>query len=189
MKTLFLAFALSAACFAPEASAQLYNFPSARVASTVLMFGESGPAVAASISHGQPVWKGEYETQMDKLKGRKSRLGKDWWTTLSTASGMEIGGVKFKPGVYFLGLELDKKGKFHLLVIDSTTAMKKKMVPWSSDSWSNEVKVPLTFNKGALKKSEEKMKIALTGKEDMTGSFAIHWGTHELTAKVKFMKG
>ena len=188
MKTALLALTLSAACFTADATAQLYNFPSERVASTVLMFGENGPAVAASVTHGQPEWKAEYENQLDKLKGTKARLGKDWWTTLSTATDMEIGGVKLKAGVYFLGLELDKEGKFHLLAIDSAMAMKKKMMPWSSDNWAGETRIPLTFNKGGLEKSVDKMKIALSGKEDMTGGFAIHWGTHELAAKVKFMK-
>lgn len=137
----------------------------------------------ASLTHGQPEWKAEYDGMLDKLKGKINRLGKDWFTTLITSSEFEIGGAKIAPGSYVIGLHCDDAGKFALALMDSTKAMKANISPFATD-WKPEIVCPLTLNKDVAKDVVQKMTMAFDAKDGSTGegTFTIAWGRHTLTA-------
>lgn len=137
----------------------------------------------ASLTHGQPEWKAEYDGMLDKLKGRINRLGKDWFTTLITSSEFEIGGAKIAPGSYVVGLHCDNDGKFALALMDSTKAMKNGISPFATD-WKPEIVCPLTLNKDVAKDVVQKMTMTFQAKEGGAGegTFTLAWGRHTLTA-------
>lgn len=188
MRIPFAVAALAALSFAPITAQQVYGGPDEdRNASTLMVFGQDLMA-AVSISYSQPTWKDEYNQQLDSLKGQKLRFGKNWWTTMQTGTSLEIAGKHLDAGSYVLGLECDKDGKFWLLVMGADWAMKNKVMPWATDSWTNETKIALDFGKDALKKSVEKMEVEISADKDnpSKGAFAIRWGKHALTAKVHY---
>ncbi len=189
MRTSLLALILASA-ITPLTAQQVFNNTGAdRKASTAFVFDQSfNILAAANVTYGQPMWKDEYTAMLDRLKGRKNRLGKDWWTTLETAGDIEIGGTKIPAGSYMLGLECDKDGNFHLLAMDAKMVTKKKWAPWSGDAWTGEIKCKLKLEKDSLEKKHEKMHIVLTANEGnpKSGSFAIQWGPHQLTANVAY---
>jgi hypothetical protein len=151
-----------------------------------MVFSEDFSVFAmASVTHGQPLWKEEYDGMLDKVKGRMNRLGKDWFTTLITSTELEMGGVKIAPGSYVAGLHCDKEGNFSLGLLDSTKAMVDGITPFDAN-WKPQYSVPMTLNKGVAKESVEKLTMTFEAEEGGAGkaTFTLAWGTHTLTAPV-----
>lgn len=186
--TLASSAALLLASIAP--AQQVFGGPGERGDSTVFVFTDAGPAAAASIVYGQPMWKDSYadfDAMVAQYKGTSQRLGKDWWTTFSTATAIEINGTMVPAGSYFLGIHIDKEANFHVLAFDASHAMQNKWMPWDKEKWTGGIKIPMTLEKDSLKSAPaQKMVMALSAQKDMTGGFAIHWGPHALTAKVNY---
>ena len=192
MRLPFISAALAAICLALPASAQdvrVFGGNGQRANSSLILFGKDLMA-GITITHGQPVWKDEYTGQLDRLKGKTHRLGKDLWTTFLTSVPVEIGGSKIAAGSYCVGLHCDEKGNFALAMIDTTKAMKKGLMPFAPHTWKPDAIAPLELNKDIAEKSVEKMTMTLAAsKEDpMTGTFTIAWGPHTLTAPLKIHK-
>lgn len=186
MRFPILSAAFAALCLALPATAQkvqVFGGNGQRAASTVILFGENLMA-GMSIVHGQPAWKAEYDTMLDKLKGKVNRLGKDWWTTFTTSIDCEIGGTKVPAGSYVLGLACDQDGKFTLAVMDAGKAMKAGLLPFGPQKWTPDFSIPLELKKDANEKVVELMKIELAvDKENpSTGTLTLSWGKHVLSA-------
>lgn len=188
MRIPFVTAALAALCFALPATAQKINAADAtgtRAETRIMIFTEDFSVFAmASLTHGQPVWKDEYDGMMDKLKGKMNRLGKDWFTTLITSSDFEIGGTKLPAGSYVVGLHCDKDGKFSLGFMDSSKAMKDGVSPFTE--WKPEMTAPLTLNKDAAKEAVGKMAMTFTAEKEGSGkgTFTLAWGKHTLTTPI-----
>lgn len=202
MRFPFLTAALAALCCTIPATAQKLESHAAssmRNETRILVFNspDFSNFAMASLTHGQPMWKAEYEAGVEKLevngksvKGKTLRLGKDWWTTLITSSELEMGGTKIAPGSYVVGLHVDNDGKFALALMDSTKAMKDGVLPFGME-WKPEITVPLTFNKGAAKAPVEKLTMTLAADQGGggKGTFTLAWGTHTMTAPVMLHAG
>jgi hypothetical protein len=186
MRIPFLTAAFAALCLALPTTAQKIQGADGgamRAETRLMVFTQDFSVFAmASITHGQPEWKAEYDGMLDKLKGKTNRLGKDWFTTLITSSEFEIGGVKLAPGSYVVGLHCDKEGKFALAFMDSTKAMKDGVNPFME--WKPEVVASLTLNKDAAAEAVAKMTMTLKAEKDGAGkgTFTLAWGKHTLTA-------
>ena len=187
MRFPFVTAALAALCFALPTTAQKITGASAtgtRAETRMMVFNDDFSVFAmASLTHGQPEWKAEYDGMMDKLKGKLNRLGKDWFTTLITSSEIEMGGTKIPAGSYVLGLACDKDGKFSLAFMDSTKAMKAGISPFSGD-WTPEFTAPLELHKDSAKEVVSKMTMKFDATKDGAGkgTFTLAWGKHTLTA-------
>jgi uncharacterized protein (TIGR03067 family) len=190
MRLILASAALAAVLAVPVCSQRVFaGTDPDRRAATVLVFDDSFNALAAaSISYSQPQWRDEYDGKFDELKGNKLRLGKNWWTSLDTITPLVIGGTTIPAGSYVLGLACSEDGEFSLLAIDSSRAMRAKMVPFRPDDWSGEIKAPLQLGRGKLDDKRTKMEIEITAdaKQPSKGALTIRWGTHELRAEVGF---
>lgn len=162
---------------------QVFGGKQERAATTAVLFGDNIMA-GMSIVYGQPMWKAEYDQMLDKLKGKTNRLGKDWWTTFTTSIDIDLGGTKIGAGSYVLGIRCDAEGKFHLVGMEATGAMKKGLTPFGPQEWKPDFAVPLELHKGANEASVEKLEMELkVDAEDPTkGMFTMSWGKHKLTA-------
>ncbi len=172
------------------AQVQVFGGAGERAASTVIYYDQGTQSLSGmSLQYGQPLWQDAYETQMDQMKGKRARLGKDWWTTFDTSVACELNGVKVPAGSYFLGLECSKDGKWSLLVVESGTAMAHGQMPFVPDSWTVAHTVPMEH--GKVDATVEKMTMALqAGKDDPSAlSLTLSWGNHQLVAKGKATLG
>jgi hypothetical protein len=128
------------------------------------------------------------------LKGKLLRLGKDWWTTFTTGADLEIGGKPLAAGSYLLALSCDADGKFALAVLDAAKGMKGGALPWPDRSgkrnWEPDLLIPLEHSKDAANRSD-KLTIALlaNGEDLQNGKLQLHWGPHQLTAKLAVHAG
>ena len=188
MRTAFLAAfaALSLTLSATAQKIQVFGGAGERASSTIVLFGENLMA-GVTLTYGQPAWQPEYDTMLDKLKGRLNRLGKDMWTTLLTTVPLELGGAKVEAGSYVVGLMCDKDGKFHLALLDATKAAKAGTLPFGPQTWTPDVLCPLTLNKDGAKEAAEKMTMTLAAdaKDPSNGTFTLAWGKHTLTGALK----
>ena len=188
MRIHFLTSTIAALCLALPTTAQKLTSGSVsgtRAETRILVYGENfNPFALATITHGQPVWKDEYDGQMDKLKGKVNRLGMDWFTTLTNSAEFEIGGTKLPAGSYIVGLHCDKDGKFALAFMDAGKAMKDGVNPFMD--WKPEFTAPMTLNKGTAKESVAKLTMTLADEKGGggKGTLTIAWGKHTLTAPV-----
>lgn len=171
-------------------SVQVYNEvdPDRRTTSVLMLDPSFVPHGGVTIDYSAAAWKEEYNAMLDRLKGKDARLGKNWWTTLSTMTAIEIGGTKLEPGAYFLGLRCDKDGNFSLLVLNPTENLKAKAAPWMAATWKGGVPCTMTLAKDSLKETQDKLLIEITAdpKQPTVGKLSIRWGKHELSAPVKF---
>ncbi len=186
MRLPFLATLAATVCLALPAAAQkiqVFGGQGERAASTIILFGEDLMA-GMSLVYGQPQWKAEYDAMLDKLKGKKNRLGKDWWTTFTTTVDVEIGGAKIEAGSYVLSIACDQDGKFALAGIDAAKAMKKGQMPWGPQEWTPDFVAPLELHKDVADAVVEKlsMKLSANTEDPSKGSFEMAWGKHKLTA-------
>jgi hypothetical protein len=71
------------------------------------------------IHHGRPTWRPEYDDPKNfdaMTSGKVWRLGKDFWTTLSTDLRLKVAGRDVAPGAYYLGAERSADGASWSLV-------------------------------------------------------------------------
>ena len=188
--TRILTAAVTAAFLSTPVSAQLEVFGGAGVrASTMVGYWSDATqsATGLAIQYGQGQWKDEYDQKLDQLKGKRARLGKDWWTTLDTSLKLDFGGVTVPPGSYFLGLQCDQDGKFALALLDANKALAASAMPFLESAWKIDLSVPMTLEKGVLKQTVERMTIALEPRKDDESkiTLSITWGKHRLSATCK----
>ena len=186
MRFPILSAAFAALCFALPTTAQdiqVFGGNSMRACSSVVLFGD-GVMAGITVTHGQPEWKAEYDSMLDKLKGKTNRLGRDLWTTFMTSVPLEIGGAKLAAGSYVVGLHCDDKGQFALAFLDATKAMKDGTMPFGPQKWTPDAVCPMTLNKDVAKEAVAKMLIEVKADEKAptTGTVSIAWGKHTLTA-------
>lgn len=180
-----LALAALALTAAAAAQPQLFGGNEQRASTTKLMLDPAqGYKMLGGvcIQYSQPTWKQDYEGKLDQYKGQSWRLGKNYWTTMNTMTALNIGGVQVPAGAYYLGLKLDEKGGFHLLVIDSKKADSNLWSPFMPNEWKADYTCPM--NHGKSEKSAEKLTITLDGQTADALELKVHWGTHQVTAKV-----
>ena len=188
MRTSLVA-AFAALCLSLPAAAQkvqVFGGAAERASSSLVMFGENTMA-GITVTYGQPMWQPEYDSMLDKLKGKLNRLGKDMWTTFLTTVPVEIGGAKVEAGSYVVGLMCDKDGKFHLALLDATKSAKAGTLPFGDQTWTPDVLCPLTLNKDGAKESAKKMTMTLAAdeKDPSNGTFTLAWGKHTLTGALQ----
>ncbi len=197
IRTSLFATALAAVAFlAPTVRAQVQalNPGDERACCTLIFADMSGggfsPKGAINVNYTAPEWKDSHNKLLEsgKFNNTNQRLGKNWWTSFDTMVPLEIGGTKVMPGAYYLGLHVDAKGEFHLMVIDAKTALTSGWAPFMPQPWKTETMAPLTLAKNSLKETQKQMLIQFTAdeKDPTKGKFSIQWGTHELSAPVKF---
>lgn len=189
MRLPFLAATLASLCLALPTTAQVQVFGGLgeRAATSQILFGQN-LAGGISIEHGQPIWQASHEKMREQLKGKLLRLGKDWWTTMTTSFPLEVAGTRVPAGAYLLGLHCDKDGKFSLTFLESTKGMKAGALPFEMNgkmNWKPDYVAPLEMHENANDAPVEKMKMQLKiSGENMTGSYTLSWGPHRLTAKI-----
>lgn len=182
--------ALSVTLLAPTLSAQkteLQTFAQAGQRAESSFFvakmqdGEfAGAAGAVFLTYGTPEWKPEYSTQVDNMKGKLFRLGKDWWATFDTMTPVSFGGVTIPAGVWYLGVSCDKTGKWSLAFLEPNRVKNSGVMPNAADNAPRTHDVPLAMAKsGAMAKT-----LACTfeqGSDATHGKLTIAWGDRTLT--------
>lgn len=188
LRVAFVAVVALVPASAQDQQVKVFGGNAPRMAATKILFGPSGAGLIC-VQYGQPLWKAEFDTQLESMKGHNIRLGKDFWTTLNTSVGLTIGGTKVPAGSYYLGLKNDAEGKLHLAVLDAATADKAGVGPWAGDEWKVAYTCP--FEKKAGEKQVDALTIDLAHDANAPTkmTLSIAWGKHLLSAPVEVQYG
>ncbi len=157
-----------------------------RGAARVVWFGGNGVAGEYSLDYGRPQWKSEYDADFDKLtKGKRLRLGADWWTRLDTIVPLEIGGKEVKPECWFLALERSDKGDWFLVLLDQASIRKQKQDAFGSAQTTGGIKAPMESSTPTEAADTLTMRFVADEKDSRLQTLEIRFGKHLLTTKVK----
>jgi len=152
--------------------------------SSLVVSEQERSRLIASVEHGQPPWKSEYEERLEAFKkGDRWRLGQNFWTTLEVASELKLGGRKLRPGHYYLGLEALGKGALGLSILDPEKMRKGSMDPFLIDQARPSEIVPLKAE--PLDESAEELDIRFVVDEnaEKNARLVIRFGPHRLEAE------
>jgi hypothetical protein len=164
---------------------QRFGGETPRMSTRIAFFGQNSSEGQLAIAYGQPEWKAEYEMQFDTLtKGKRWRLGNDFWTTLDTHLDLTMDGVEVASGYYYLVLERSENDDWFLVLLDPKEARSKKLDAFMVDQTTGGIKVPLKWEK--TESTTEKLIIKLLPDPDdiAKASLSISWGPHKLETAI-----
>ena len=189
LRSLATAFLLLAAAAAPgprqDGGPFIQDEP--RQMARVVYFGNAGVSGEYAIEYGKPAWKAEYDKDFAGFtRGKRIRLGKDWWTALNTFCPLVMAEkVELKPGEYFLALECSDKGDWSLIALDPEPIRKARVDAFGSAQTKGGIKVPLKYE--TAKDSSNELSIRFLGEEKNARqqTLEIRFGKHRLTTIVQ----
>jgi hypothetical protein len=162
------------------------EFP--RMSTRIAYFGPNSSEGQLAIDYGQPEWKPEYETQFDELtKGKRWRLGNNFWTTLDAHLDLVIAGTEVEAGYYYLVLKRSEADEWHLVLLDPKEIQAKKMDAFMAEQTTGGIEAPLTWER--LEGSAQKLEITLLPDENdlKKARLEIRWGMHKLSAPIEVL--
>jgi hypothetical protein len=184
---LFGAVAIAAARLALAQDLQAFGGEAERMSTRILYYVDSDPPRSPGqlcIDYGQPEWSPHYEDHFDTLtKGKRWRLGKDFWTSLDTNLPITIGETKVAPGSYYLVVERTNDDRWSLVLLDPVEVRKNKLDAFQVEISKGGVSAPLRYEK--MTDSVAKLTIKLVrGAEPKAATLEIQWGKHKLSAPI-----
>lgn len=143
------------------------------------------------LTYGRPVWKSEYQSQLDELtEGRLWRMGDNYWSLLDTQLKIKIGGVSIEPGLYYLAIGRSVDGeKWELVFIDPVQSREKLLDSYDVGTRPDEIpilfKAPLKFEANAPITKELTLLFTLRQGSTTEGELRLSWGPFALVAPVE----
>ncbi len=187
IKTTLLSLAFAATLLSStEAQIVSWAETSPRMLTRIGLWNQAAQTVAGqfSIQYGTPIWKDEYDSMTEKAKGKSLRLGKDFWTTLDNDVPLKIGGVDVPVGQHCLGIACDEQGAFKLMIMNAATIKKYKADGWNTSKLKAKINAPLSYSLVKTKQKKLSIQFVQNKKYPAQAKLVIHWGKHQLTAKV-----
>jgi hypothetical protein len=158
-----------------------------RAMARVVYFGGRGVSGEYAIEYGKPAWKAEPDAAWDRLtRGKRLRLGKDWWTTLDTFCSLLLSEkVELKPGAYYLALECSEKGEWSLVALDPEPIRKQRIDAFGSEQTRGGTKVPMKHEETGESAQQLSIRFLADEKDARLQTLEIRFGRHRLTAPVQ----
>jgi tetratricopeptide (TPR) repeat protein len=159
-----------------------------RISQRVAAFGPDG-VPQLSLDYGPVPWNDKYDAVVgsEKFRGKKWRLGSDFWTSLDTSMPLTIGGVSIPVGYYYLTLT-QLTDNLVLGVHDAAEVKKQRLdAVLAAQSLQGGLEVPLQYEKGTDK--ADRLQIAIDidpASGGKSGTLVIRFGPHSAKAKVEF---
>ncbi len=164
---------------------QRFEDETPRVNTRIAYFGQNTSEGQLAIDYGQPEWKSDYDSQFDEMtKGKRWRLGANFWTTLDTCLDLTVAGAKVARGYYYLVLERSEGDEWFLILLDPEAVRAKKLDPFMVGQTSGGIQAPLTWEKTDALARKLTIKLLPTEGDLGKATLEILWGNHKLTAPI-----
>lgn len=161
------------------------NLP--RAMTRVVFFSKTGLSGEYVIQYGRPAWKDAYDAKFEEMsRGKRLRLGKDWWTTLDSYVPLRFAGkTELSEGSWFLALDCSEKGEWSLVALNPTDIFKSRTDAFSTAKTTGGIAIPLTYE--AVETSEPELKIEFLAVKEKPEeqTLEIRFGKHRLTVAVE----
>lgn len=163
---------------------QVYQQNVERRNARVAWFGKNGSPGQIAIDYSPVPWKDQYEEVLasGKQKGRKWRLGGDFWTRIDTSFDLQLGGVAVPAGYYYLTIEQRDGDAFVLALHDAAAVRKQKLDAFMAPKLQGGIEVALTASKLDEVAKALAITIGMKPGSKTEGTLAIHFGGHALAA-------
>jgi hypothetical protein len=164
---------------------QRFEDETPRVNTRIAYFGQNTSEGQLAVDYGQPEWKPEYDTEFDEMtRGKRWRLGANFWTTLDTHLDLTIGGAKVARGYYYLVLERSESDEWFLILLDPEAIRAKKLDAFMVGQTSGGIQALLTWEKTETLAPKLTIKLVPTEGDLGKATLEILWGNHKLTAPI-----
>lgn len=179
------------ACALAPPSPQLDGAPfvqdEPRAMTRVVYFGNGGVSGEYAIEYGKPEWRAEYDQDFAAMtRGKRMRLGKDWWTTLNSYCPLTFAEkVELKPGAYHLALECSTKGEWSVIALDPEPLRKARFDAFGSEQTKGGTAIPMKYELAKESAKELSIRFLADEKETRQQTLEIRFGKHRLTTTVK----
>jgi hypothetical protein len=129
-------------------------------------------------------WSDKYEEVVSSgaQKGKKWRLGADFWTRLDTSIGLQFGAVAVPAGYYYLTLEQRDADTYVLALHDAAAVKKLKTDAFLSEKLKGGIEVTMQHKKTDEIAKELAIAIEMKAGSKTEGTVTIHFGGHALAA-------
>jgi tetratricopeptide (TPR) repeat protein len=166
--------------------------PTERRSARLAFFSQAGSPGQLAIDYGPVVWNDKYDALVgaEKMNGKQWRLGKDFWTNLDSSLALTIGGVDVPAGYYYLTVRQLPENKFALVMHDANEVKQQHLDPFVADKVTGGIECPLEYAKVDAKADKLAITVSLDkGSKGKAGELKIHFGNHELSAKLGITMG
>lgn len=155
-----------------------------RKAARLLWFADGGVAGELVVTYGAVPWNADYDQALaaGQFRGKRWRLGADFWTTLDTSVPLRFGDVAVAPGYYYLTVVQRADDSFALALHDAAEVRRQRLDAAFAQQLQGGIEVPLTH--AATDEIATELSIALANDAGSAteGTLAIRFGGHRLTA-------
>ncbi|MFO1031482.1 MAG: tetratricopeptide repeat protein [Planctomycetota bacterium] len=165
---------------------QVFAETTERRSSRVVWFGNGGSPGQVALDYCPVAWQEGIAAAIanGSLRGRKWRLGGDFWTTLDTSIELQFGAVHVPAGYYYLTLEQRDETSYVLALHDAAATKKLRLDPVYADRLVGGLEIPLTHTTKTEKAKQLELELTLRPGTKSDGALAIRYGDHELTTPV-----
>lgn len=150
----------------------------------VAWFGKRGGAGQIAIDYSPVSWQDDFEQKLTggEYKGKKWRLGADFWTRLDTSVDLQLGGVAVPAGYYYLTLEQRDANTFVLALHDPAAIKKQKLDAFQAEKVQGGIEVPMTHATDPKVVKQLELNLAMNEGSTTDGTLQLGFGGHRLTA-------
>lgn len=177
---------LRKAGYAKSKAAPLQTFAVAkqRQSSRVLFWRGQGSPGQVLVQYGTPRWNPAMAGQIEsgKAKGKRWRMGQDFWTTLDTNIDLEVAGTRIAAGYYYLAMQQSGEGDFQLVVLDPAEVRKAKLDAYQVAQTAGGTLATLELTQDA--EVAETLRITLDA-EGQEGQLTVAFGPFRATAGLR----
>lgn len=163
-----------------QAFAQVVERKNSRVA----FFSRTGSPGQIALDWSPVPWQDEYDAKVTSgaNKGKKWRLGADFWTRLDTSLDMQFGAVAVPAGYYYLTLEQREGDAYVLALHDAAAVRKQKVDAFMAERLKGGIELAMTHGKAAEVAKALALVVEMKEGSKTDGVLSIHFGGHSLTA-------
>ncbi len=143
-----------------------------------------------AIEYGKPVWKEEYEQGFDDLtRGKRWRMGQNYWSNLDTRFPVTIGGTHVERGIYYVVLERFEDDRWRLVLLNPDTSSDRKFDAWhvNRKETASGVEAPLEWERVQEKADHLQIRFLMDEADHRKAELEIRFGPHKLTAPVRVL--
>jgi tetratricopeptide (TPR) repeat protein len=155
-----------------------------RKSARAFWFGRAGSPGQIAVDYSPVPWHDKYEDVVasGKQKGKKWRLGGDFWTRLDTSLDLAFGAVTVPAGYYYLTLEQREADQYVLGVHDAAAVRKQKLDAFMANKLQGGIEVALTHKAADEVAANLDIAIEMKPGSKTAGMLTIRYGAHALTA-------
>jgi len=176
--------AAAAMANAPKAPARAFAQNIERRSARLAWFDRKGSPGQVAIDYTPVGWQADYDSALaaGKFRGKKWRLGSDFWTRLDSSLDLQFGDVSVPAGYYYLTLVQRDADSFVLGFHDAAAVRKQKLDAFQAEQMPAGIEVVVSHSTVADVQKQLEISVATEPGSQDKCVLGIAFGGHRLSA-------